>query len=605
MIQSLVLPGRFPTTFYAYPEFTLLNQKIRDEVRFENLNLLFWEYLFSPDFLAFLRRHLGSTSSKQIGFLSSVVESGIIPTLKDPKLFYDSERYLAAMFYLGGYLAVASKLLRRFSGGNLQGLSVYGVSYETQRPLGTILAYARSDRSPVVDFYRVHSEEIKRVFDADIVSAVTYSYTDILHLSVLCDRYRRPGMTVLVHGHSWENNAIDYLLENSSDYVDLLRQIDGVVVAEDGLVDTFNQLSEAGTTAGVQNLYLFSKGAAFCGGNQSGQCDAFDDLDFVRLRQEADRQRSKIFSPELVTLYRLSARGCYWSQCSFCRHNSRHPNRSGELDKFPDDLTKWPARLRQLSEISPVLIFCDQGIDPDAAVALASIAPGAGGTAKWSLRTRVDPRWDAERIAAVARGGCAELIFGLESINDGTLRRMNKTRLSGEAYRSLVEQIHNDAVACGIYNHYCTIYGYPDETFEECGQTLNFLTDLIRGVPKTTFSLNRFRLLFKSDIYNSPKAYGIGSVTRSSFLSNTFLYDEPNSKRSIALVENGLMDFYRAIGYRDDILANEILMQIVPGFINDSGHAPLLKAGHTVNPFIIETRDSTKPGYKVLLGDQQ
>ncbi len=121
MIQSIVLPGRFPTTFYAYPEFTLLSRKIRDEVRFENLNLLFWEYLFSTDFLGFLQRHLGPASSPQIEFLSAVIDSGTLATLRDRKLFYDPERYLAAIFGLGGYLAVASEILRQISGGNLHG----------------------------------------------------------------------------------------------------------------------------------------------------------------------------------------------------------------------------------------------------------------------------------------------------------------------------------------------------------------------------------------------------------------------------------------------------------------------------------------------------
>ena len=586
MIQSIVLPGRFPTTFYAYPEFTLLSRKIRDEVRFENLNLLFWEYLFSTDFLGFLQRHLGPASSPQIEFLSTVIDSGILATLQDRKLFYDPERYLAAIFGLGGYLAVASEILRKFSGGNLQDLSIYGVSYETQRPLGEILAYAGSDRNPVMDFYRTRSETIRKIFDAEIVSAVTYSYTDILHLGALCDRYRRPGVTVLIHGHSWENNAADYLIEHSGRFADFLRQIDGIVIAEDGIAETFNQLAEEGATARIRNLYRFGDGPLSGVGNQSRRRNALDDLDFVRLRQEADRQRSKIFSPELVTLYRLSSRGCYWSQCAFCRHNSRHPGRSGDPDQETEDRTNWPARLRQLSAISQVLIFCDQGIDPEAAVALAAMAPDASSAAKWSLRTRIDSRWDACRIAAVARGGCAELIFGLESINGDTLRRMNKTPMSGEAYRSLVEQIHHDAADCGIYNHYCTIYGYPGETFDECRQTLNFLADLIRGAPKTTFNLNRFQLLFKSDIYNSPGTYGIGSVTKAPFLSNMFWYDEPNSKRSIELVENGLIDFYRTIGYREDILANQILTEMVPAFINNSGHAPLLKAGHPGNPFM-------------------
>lgn len=582
MIQSLVLPGRFPTTFYAYPEFTLLNRKIRDEVRFENLNLLFWEYIFSADFLGFLRKHLGLSSAPQIKSLSIILDSGIIAILRDRKLFYDPAQYLAALSYLGGYLAVASNLLRQFSSGNLQGLSIYGVSYETQRPLGEILAYAGSERSPVMDFYRAHSKVVRKIFDADIVSAVTYNYTDILHLGILSNRYRRPGTTVLIHGHSWENNAIDYLLEHSGQYTGFLRPIDGIVMAEDGIVETFNRLTETGTTAKIPNLHRFCDEVTPIADHQCPQHNVLDDLDFVRLRQEAERQRPMIFAPELVTLYRLSARGCYWSRCAFCRHNSRHPGQSPE----PVDTTKWPAMLRQLSKISPFLVFCDQGIDPEAAVALAAMAPKDGSAVKWSLRTRIDPRWDSSRIAAVARGGCIELIFGLESINDATLRRMNKTLLRRKAYRSLVEQIHRQSAACGIYNHYCTIYGYPGETFEKCRQTVNFLAKLIHAAPKTTFSLNRFQLLFKSEIYNSPSAYGIRSFTKPSTLSNMFWYDEPHSQRSIELVENGLIDFYRAIGYRDDILVNQILTQLVPVFINDSGHAPLLKAGHSGNSFV-------------------
>lgn len=586
MIYSIVLPGRFPTTFYTYPEFNLLTRGIRDEVRFENLNLLFWEYIFSTDFLKFLRRHLGPTSASQIEFLSNVISANIINTLKDRNSFYDPERYLSAIFHLGRYLAVASSLLRQFSGGNLQELSPYGVSYEMQRPLKEVLAYAGSDRNPIMDFYRTRPALVSGLFDADIVSAVTYNYTDILHLAVLCDRYQRSGTTVLIHGHSWENNAVDFLIEHCSQHADILRHIDGFVVAEDGLVDTFNQLAETGKTEKLQNLHRFSDGSASAGGIRNYQRNDLHDLDFERLHQEADRQRPLIFSPELVTLHRLSSRGCYWNQCTFCRHNSRHPGRSSDADNEPENLTKWTDSLRWLSEISSVIVFCDQGIDPEVASSLAAIATDAGSAAKWSLRTRIDPRWDASRIAKMTHGGCVEMIFGLESINDATLRRMNKTSLTGEAYRSLATQIHHDSVSCGTYNHYCMIYGYPGETFEECRQTLDFLAGLVHCAPKTTFSLNRFQLLFKSDIHNFPDAYGIGSVTKATSLSNMFWYDEPNSRRSIELVEKGLIDFYRSIGYIEDILANQILMKTFPAFINDSGHTPLLKIGHSRNPFI-------------------
>jgi hypothetical protein len=65
-----------------------------------------------------------------------------------------------------------------------------------------------------------------------------------------------------------------------------------------------------------------------------------------------------------------------------------------------------------------------------------------------------------------------------------------------------------------------------------------------------------------------------------------FGYEEPDSNRTVELVEDGLIDFYRAIGYREEILASRILMEVVPTFMNDSGHAPLLKAGHPGNPFL-------------------
>ncbi|MBI5684076.1 MAG: hypothetical protein HZC54_03255 [Verrucomicrobia bacterium] len=579
MIQSIVLPGRFPTTFYAYPEFTLLSRKIQDEVRFENLNLLFWEYLFSADFLGFLRKHLGRAAVPQIKFLATVIESSTIATLRDPKRFYNPERYLDAISCLGSYLAVASNLLRQFSGGNLQELSAYGLTYDTQRPLGKVLAYARSERNPIMDFYRTRSKTIRELFDANIVSAVTYSYTDILHLGILCERFRRRGNTVLIHGHSWENNATDYLVEHSRRYAGLLKQTDGIVISEEGLVETFNQLAETKKTQQIENLHRFGDAHMSGSGKQSLGHNALDDLDFGRLRQEAARQCSRIFSPELVILHRLSSRGCYWNRCVFCRHNSRHRRRAGDPDTESDDPTRWTASLRQLSKISSTIVFCDQGINPEAATALAVSARDAGITAKWSLRTRIDPRWDARRIATMARGGCAELIFGLESINDATLRRMNKTALTGNAYRSVTQQIHRDSAAHGIYNHYCMIYGFPGEAYEKCRRTLSFLAGLIRSVPKTTFSLNRFQLLFGSDVFNSPAAYGIRSMTKAASLSNMFWHDEPKGKRCIELVESGIARFYRTIGYRKDILANEVLRQTVPAF-------PLLKAGHAGNPFM-------------------
>jgi hypothetical protein len=580
VIQSIVLPGRFPTTFHAYPEFTLLSREVRDEVRFTNLNLDFWAYLFSPPFLRFLRRHLGPASRPQLALLATVLDAAPLATLQSRERFYHPEQYLAAIAGVGSYLAVASQLLRQLSGGCLQELSIYGVAYDARRPLRELVAYAGSDRSPVMDFYRTRAAALRAVFAADVVSAVTYNYTEILHLDVLAGRFRRPGCRVLIHGHSWENIAVDYLLEHSRRYAAMLQHIDGLVLAEGGLAATFNRLTEAGATARIPALHRFHGGrsAAADAPREHGQ-PGLDALDFARLGKEAARQRPGIYAPELVTLHRLSGRGCPWSRCAFCRHNSRHPGRPGT----PEDRSRWPARLRELRAVSPYVVFCDQGIDPEDAGTLAAMAAEAGGGLRWSLRTRLDPRWDAGRLAAVARGGCVELIVGLESVHPATLRRMHKTPLRGAAYRALAERLHRESAACGLSNHYCVIYGYPGEPFDACRQTLDALGTLVRAVPKTTFSLNRFQLLYKSDLHAAPAAYGIRAVTTPPALSPTFGYDEPRSARSIARVERDLPAFYRAIGYRADILADPLLTRLAPAFVSDSGHTPLLKvstAGH-------------------------
>lgn len=94
------------------------------------------------------------------------------------------------------------------------------------------------------------------------------------------------------------------------------------------------------------------------------------------------------------------------------------------------------------------------------------------GTVSLSAFSRVDSN-SVEDFALMAKAGFLSLFFGLESLDDDTLRRMKKG-IGYEAIRGTLEKAH----AAGIYTVGCFIFPSPGETQQSMDTTLGRIREL-------------------------------------------------------------------------------------------------------------------------------
>jgi hypothetical protein len=94
------------------------------------------------------------------------------------------------------------------------------------------------------------------------------------------------------------------------------------------------------------------------------------------------------------------------------------------------------------------------------------------GEVSLSAFSRVDSN-SGEDFALMARAGIVSLFFGLESLDDGVLRRLKKGT-TFEAIRGTLEKAH----AAGIFTVGCFIFPSPGETQESMATTLGRIREL-------------------------------------------------------------------------------------------------------------------------------
>ena len=98
-------------------------------------------------------------------------------------------------------------------------------------------------------------------------------------------------------------------------------------------------------------------------------------------------------------------------------------------------------------------------------------------------------------------------MLGVESVNDGILRLMNKRErpyLIDELNQILANFDEN-----GISPHMFCLFGLASETKREMAETVRFVERNLAARRFFTFSANRFALMRGSTVHRLPEAYGI------------------------------------------------------------------------------------------------
>jgi anaerobic magnesium-protoporphyrin IX monomethyl ester cyclase len=120
---------------------------------------------------------------------------------------------------------------------------------------------------------------------------------------------------------------------------------------------------------------------------------------------------------------------------------------------------------------------------------------------RWSALSRVDTV-DEELLAKLARSGCIEIKYGMESGSERLLKAMRKNTTRAQIKRAI--HMTNDA---GIAAKVFVIHGFPGENTETTEETVSLLTEL--GAAVSRVSLFRFVPLPGTEVYERADLYGV------------------------------------------------------------------------------------------------
>ncbi|MFC2171837.1 B12-binding domain-containing radical SAM protein [Acidobacteriota bacterium] len=205
-------------------------------------------------------------------------------------------------------------------------------------------------------------------------------------------------------------------------------------------------------------------------------------------------------SPEPVLPY-LTARGCTWRKCAFCRHYSLY--RGSYRALAPEQVA------RELAELSAEygtqsFYFVDESIPAARFDRIATEIIKTGSTYRIFADGRLEKGFTPERCARLSQAGLREVALGLESGCQRILDHMEKGIRIDEARQCL-----ENFTRAGIWTHVMLFFGFPSETEEEARETVGFIKENRDTI--TTVGISAFDLEKGSRVEQDPARYGISA----------------------------------------------------------------------------------------------
>jgi len=198
----------------------------------------------------------------------------------------------------------------------------------------------------------------------------------------------------------------------------------------------------------------------------------------------------------------LTARGCYFGKCAFCNVGYGEPESFSQLRA--EHLANQMLELQQKYGIRHIF-FSDEALTPRNLRDLSPLLERLGAPIHWGGCVRFEKVISKELLAAMSRGGCRMILFGLESASEAIIDHMVKGTELGHMSRILKE-----SSAAGIWNHTFFFFGFPGETMDDAQQTVNFLYEhkyYINSAAMGTFLMERY-----SPAHRFPSSYKVKRI---------------------------------------------------------------------------------------------
>ncbi len=163
--------------------------------------------------------------------------------------------------------------------------------------------------------------------------------------------------------------------------------------------------------------------------------------------------------------YTMAGRDCWWSRCSFCSWTSIYPHyRIREPESLVEEIKDLVERygVREIMDDTGTFPcgdwlrrFCNMMIDS-----------GLNRKVTLDCNMRFGALMEKD-YRLMKKAGFRLLLFGIESANDSTLRRLRK----GIDTETMLGSLRK-ARCAGLYPHITIMFGYPWESFEEAMNTV-------------------------------------------------------------------------------------------------------------------------------------
>lgn len=196
------------------------------------------------------------------------------------------------------------------------------------------------------------------------------------------------------------------------------------------------------------------------------------DRELTRWRLYAHKNGNYKYTPGS---YVMNARDCWWGQCSFCSWTTLFPGNKFRVRSVERALEE----IRDLIRLGVKEIMEDSGTLPIGKwleeFCKGMIERRYSEKVRISCNMRLNAIKDFGMWKLMRKAGFRMILFGLESVNQKTLDRINKNLRVEE-----VEPVLANCKRAGLEPHITVMVGYPWETKKDLENTLTFVKNLFR-----------------------------------------------------------------------------------------------------------------------------
>lgn len=489
-------PGRFPTVIHD-PGRWWESVQGSVEIRSVSANALWWSHLCTKEAVERVRerpeRRWRRVWSRWTGRGREPVEAAkALEALTDPATYRGFEVYRAALAPLAQHLDLLNSVQDDLYFDVESGVRVLGLNYGSSE---AVTRYAQQEDTAL--YRMIRNAVIPALPEPDLLLLRATSPQDLVTGLIVAHivRTEYPGAVIVLADHWYENFSLSMHIGGGARLEPLMDVVDAVVEQRDGRDQTL-----------LEVIHRMADGVP-----PSGWLDAehppCGTPAYVRVASQLTERptwmETETFSPVPIVSTRLSAAACYWRKCTFCVQNVKYgPEPAAPKEEVLDSIARvigWSHHgIRDL-------IFADEAVSVPTARLLSTEFAGQG--LRWSVRMKLEPSMTPDLFDAMYQAGCYEILTGIESTSERTLKRMGKWTpgLDEVRMRHIIEAMGS----AGILPHLNLIGGFPGESLKETVRSVDFVCETLADLPGATFLLNDFAVFPHTEIARRPAAYGI------------------------------------------------------------------------------------------------